>query len=81
MHYHQIVNGTEIDIPTLAGKIKMTIPAGINSGEIWRLKGKGLPYVNSTRVGDQFVRINIITPKSPSKKLKSILSDLKSGSP
>ena len=76
LHYHQLVNGTDIDIPTLSGKIKMKIPSGITSGQILRIKGKGFPYLNSTRLGDQFVRINIITPSKVSKKLKSILEDL-----
>ena len=76
LHYHQIVTGTEIDILTLSGKIKMKIPAGINSGEILRLKGKGLPYVNSTRFGDQFVRIKVITPKKTNKRLLSALEEL-----
>ena len=39
----------------------MKVPAGTLSGELLRLKGKGLPYVNSTRNGDQFVRINLNT--------------------
>ena len=56
----------------------MKIPPGIPSGQILRIKGKGLSYLNSTRLGDQFVRINIITPSKVSKKLKSILDDLSS---
>ena len=78
LHYHQLVNGADIDIPTLSGKIKMKIPPGITSGQILRIKGKGFSYLNSTRLGDQFVRINIITPSKVSKKLKSILDDLSS---
>ena len=76
LNYHQLVNGAEIEIPTLSGSIKMTIPGGIISGQLLRLKGKGLPYVNSTKSGDQFVRINLLTPDRLSKKLKSILGDL-----
>ena len=78
LHYHQIINGSEIDIPTLAGKIKMKIPAGLSSGQILRIKGKGFPYVNSTKVGDQFVRVNIITPSKSSKSLRLILDELSS---
>ena len=76
INYHQLVNGVEIEIPTLSGNIKMKIPAGIVSGELLRLKGKGFPYVNSTKSGDQFVRINLLTPDRPSKKLKIILDEL-----
>ena len=78
LHYHQLVGGTEIDIPTLGGKIKMKIPAGMNSGQILRIKGKGFAYLNSTKSGDQFVRINLITPLKISKKMQSILDDLES---
>ena len=76
VNYHQLVNGGEIQIPTLSGDIKMRVPAGTFSGELLRLKGKGLPYVNSTRNGDQFVRINLNTPSRLSNKMKSILNDM-----
>ena len=42
----QLINGAEIDIPTLSGKIKMKIPSGLASGQILRIKGKGFPYIN-----------------------------------
>jgi molecular chaperone DnaJ len=73
-----LVKGSEIDIPTLSGKIKMKIPVGLVSGQILRIKGKGFPYINSTRVGDQFVKVNLITPSKVNKKLDSILDDLSS---
>ena len=78
IHYHQLVKGAEIDIPTLSGKIKMKIPAGLNSGQILRIKGKGFPYINSTKVGDQFVKVNLLTPSNINKKMESILDDLSS---
>jgi len=54
----------------------MKVPAGIISGELLRLKGKGIPYVNSTRNGDQFVRVKLMTPSKMSKKTNIILDDL-----
>ena len=54
----------------------MKVPAGLVSGELLRLKGKGIPYVNSTRNGDQFVRVNLMTPSKLSKKANLILDDL-----
>ena len=78
VHYHQLVKGAEIDIPTLSGKIKMKIPEGLSSGQILRIKGKGFPYINSTKVGDQFVKVNLTTPTKVNKKLESILDDLSS---
>tara|TARA_Y100000994_G_scaffold249249_1_gene259922 strand:- start:6993 stop:8027 length:1035 start_codon:yes stop_codon:yes gene_type:complete len=76
VHYHQLVKGGEIDIPTLSGKIKMKIPSGLTSGQVLRVKGKGFPYINSTKVGDQFVKINLITPSKINRKTESILNDL-----
>lgn len=78
VHYHQLVKGAEIDIPTLSGKIKMKIPEGLSSGQILRIKGKGFPYINSTKVGDQFVKVNLTTPTKVNKKMDSILDDLSS---
>tara|TARA_Y100001968_G_scaffold321973_1_gene357289 strand:- start:103 stop:1137 length:1035 start_codon:yes stop_codon:yes gene_type:complete len=78
VHYHQLVKGAEIDIPTLSGKIKMKIPIGFTSGQILRIKGKGFPYINSTKVGNQFVKVNIITPTKINKKTESLLNDLSS---
>ena len=76
INYHQLVNGVEIKIPTLSGNIKMKIPPGISPGELLRLKGKGFPYINSTKNGDQFVRINLLMPEKPNKKIKIILDKL-----
>ena len=78
LHYHHLVRGAEIEIPTLSGKIKMKVPSGLTSGEVLRIKGKGFPYINSTKIGDQFVKINLITPTKSSKKLNLILDDLSS---
>jgi len=78
LHYHQLVNGGEIDIPTLSGKIKMKIPSGIKSGQILRIKGKGFSYINSAKLGDQFVRVNLMTPTRVTKKLDKVLKDLES---
>ena len=76
INYHQLVNGSEVEVPTLSGSIKMKIPSGLIAGQLLRLKGKGLPYVNSAKSGDQFVRVNLFTPDRLSKKLKIILDDL-----
>ena len=76
LQYPQAVFGTSIEVPTLSGKVKLKIPAGIKSGQILRLRGKGMPELNRNYSGDQLVKINIETPKKISKKTKSILEDL-----
>ena len=68
--------GTTIDIPTVDGKARVKIPAGTQGGKILRLKGKGLPDVNSYGRGDLLVNINVWTPKSLSKEEKAILENL-----
>ena len=76
IQYPQAVFGTTIQVPTLSGKVKLKIPAGIKSGQVLRLRGKGMQELNRNRFGDQLVRINIETPKKISKKAKSLMEDL-----
>ncbi len=69
--------GTQIEVPTLSGKVKIKIPSGTQSGKIFRLKGKGLPSVQSYGSGDQLIYVNIWTPKKLSSKEKDILEQLR----
>jgi molecular chaperone DnaJ len=57
------VFGTEVTVPTIDGKAKIKIPAGTQSGKIFRLKGKGFPSVQSYEKGDQLIHVNIWTPQ------------------
>ncbi len=72
----QAVMGTEIEIPTLTGKVNLKIPAGSQSGKILRLRGKGIPRLNSNMLGDQMVKIQIQTPTKPSKHEREIYKRL-----
>ena len=76
IQFPQAVFGTSIQVPTLSGKVKLKIPAGIKSGQVLRLRGKGMQELNRNHFGDQLVRINIETPKRVSKKAKSLMEDL-----
>jgi len=78
LQYPQAVFGTSIEVPTLSSKVKLKIPSGIKSGQVLRLKGKGMPELNRNRYGDQLVKINIETPQKYSKKAKSLLENLSS---
>ncbi len=62
--------GTTTEIPTVNGKVKIKLEEGVQSGKILRLKGKGLPSVNSYGVGDLLIHINVWTPQSLSKDEK-----------
>jgi len=56
------VLGAEVDVPTLDGRVSMKIPAGTQSGKIFRLKGKGIPDVHSRDIGDELVRVIVDIP-------------------
>ncbi len=70
--------GTTVEVPTIDGKAKIKIDPGTQGGKILRLKGKGVPEVNSYHRGDQLVHINIWTPKAISKEERDILEKLQS---
>jgi molecular chaperone DnaJ len=69
--------GTSIEIPTLDGKAKFKIEPGTQSGKVFRLRGKGLPEVNSYDRGDLLVDVNIWTPTQLSSEEKEILEKLR----
>ena len=68
--------GITLEVPTLDGKAKLKIPAGIQSGQILRMRGKGFPRVRGSSRGNQLVRIQVITPLSLSKEEKKIMGQL-----
>ncbi len=70
------VSGTEMEIPTLTGKVNLKIPAGVQSGKILRLRGKGIPHLNSNMVGDQMVKIQVRTPEKLDKTEKDLYRKL-----
>lgn len=74
------VFGTNIEVPTIDGKAKIKIPAGTQSGKIFRLKGKGFPNVHSYEKGDQLVHVNIWTPQNVSDEEKDMLEKLQQSS-
>ncbi|MFW6013685.1 MAG: molecular chaperone DnaJ [Candidatus Nanoarchaeia archaeon] len=71
----QAVFGDELEVPTLEGKAKMTIPAGTQSHKIFRLRGKGMPSLNTSSRGDELVRVIVQVPTKVSRKQKEILNE------
>jgi molecular chaperone DnaJ len=69
--------GTSVEIPTVDGKVKIKIDPGTQSGKVLRLKGKGLPDVNSYHKGDLLVNINIWTPQHLSSDEKKMVEKLR----
>ncbi len=70
------VFGTNVEVPTIDGRAKIKIPAGTQSGKIFRLKGKGFPEVQGYQRGDQLINVNVWTPQSVSTDEKSALEKM-----
>src|SRR5690625_187315 len=73
--YAQAALGDEIEVPTVHGKVKLKIPAGIQTGKTFRLKGKGVPNVRGYGHGDQNVRIRVVTPTNLTERQKELLRE------
>ncbi|WP_447641012.1 MULTISPECIES: molecular chaperone DnaJ [Chitinophagaceae] len=71
------VFGTQVEVPTIEGKAKIKIPAGTQSGKIFRLKGKGFPDVNGYGRGDELINVNIWTPTTLSHEEKEMLEKMR----
>ena len=69
--------GTQVEIPIVGGKVKLKIDAGTQPGKILRLRGKGLPELNSGYTGDQLVQVNVWTPKKLSSDERALLEKLR----
>ncbi|MBQ7515735.1 MAG: molecular chaperone DnaJ [Schwartzia sp.] len=71
----QAALGDTLEVPTLDGKVEMKIPAGIQSGQILRLKGRGIPFLRGKGRGDQHVRVKVLTPQKLSSRQKELLKE------
>ena len=71
--YAQAALGAEVEVPTLDGKVKLTIPEGTQPGAVFRLRGKGIPYLRGSGRGDQFVSVTVKVPKNLTSSQKELL--------
>ncbi|RZK60627.1 molecular chaperone DnaJ [Pedobacter frigiditerrae] len=69
--------GYSAEVPTIDGKAKIKIEPGTQSGKLLRLKGKGIPEINSYHRGDEIIHVNIWTPKALSSEERAILEKLR----
>jgi molecular chaperone DnaJ len=67
--------GARIEVPTLKGLESMDVPAGTQHGEVFKLKGRGLPDVRSYRTGDELVQVVIEVPKKLNDRQKTLLRE------
>ena len=71
--------GADIEVPTLNGKAKMRVPAGTQSGKMFRLRGKGMPDVHGYGRGDELVRVTVETPIGLNAKQRRLLEEFAKG--
>jgi molecular chaperone DnaJ len=71
------VLGTSKEIDTVTGKVRIKVEAGVQSGKILRLRGKGIPSINGYGKGDLLVHVNVWTPKTLNKQQKDFFETMK----
>jgi molecular chaperone DnaJ len=74
--FSQLALGARVEIPTLDGSAAIKIPAGTQSHKTLRLKGKGIPHLNSYGKGDELVRLVAWTPQSLGKEERAVFEEL-----
>ena len=79
--FTQAALGAEVEVPTLEGKAKMTIPEGTQSGTTFRMRGRGFPKLRGYGKGDQHVKVKVVTPTHLSEEQKDLLRQLDSALP
>ena len=72
----QAALGTEVEVPTMNGRVSMKIPAGTQSGTVFRVRGKGLPDVHDGRTGDLLVRVLVETPTNLNASQRCVFEDM-----
>ena len=78
LSFGQLALGETVEVPTLRGRAEMKIPAGTQSGKVFRLRGEGLPVFQGRGRGDQLVRIYVEVPKKLSDRQKELLREFDS---
>jgi molecular chaperone DnaJ len=75
LSFAQAALGAEVDVPTLEGPNRLKVPPGTQSGQVFRLKGRGIPDVNGYGRGDEIVRIVVETPRKLSARQRELLEE------
>ena len=72
----QAALGAELEVPTLDGNVKYDLPEGTQTGSVFRLRGKGVPYLRGNGRGDQYITVEVQTPKGLNAEQKALLRQL-----
>jgi molecular chaperone DnaJ len=76
VNFTQAALGIEVDVPTLYGDSKLKIPAGSQTGRVFRLKDRGIPHLHGNGRGDQMVVLRVVTPESLTKEQRKLFEEL-----
>ncbi|MBI4285204.1 MAG: molecular chaperone DnaJ [Chloroflexi bacterium] len=76
VNFAQSALGDHVEVPTLEGAAKLKIPAGSQTGSIFRLKNKGIPHLHKGGRGDQLVKLKVVTPESLTDEQRKLLKAL-----
>ncbi|HUU29925.1 MAG TPA: molecular chaperone DnaJ [archaeon] len=74
--FSQAALGADIEVPTLDGRARVTIPHGTQTGKILRMRGKGIPHLNAPGQGDQLIRVTVWTPTRLSSREHELFTEL-----
>ena len=74
--YAQIALGANVDVPMVSGTVTLQVPPGTQSGQVFNLRGRGLPRINSSSSGDLHVRLQLWTPESFSDEEQKLIRRL-----
>ena len=72
---HEAVMGAKIEVPTITGRVSLVIPKGASSGQILRLRGKGVKNAQSGNSGDQLVKLRIVMPQRIDRELQEFMEN------
>jgi molecular chaperone DnaJ len=74
--FPQVVLGAAIKVPGITGPLDLKVPAGTQSGQVFTLRGQGLPRVNASGKGDLHVRVQVWTPQGIDREAKRLIGEL-----
>jgi len=77
----EAANGAKIEVPTVDGSVKMTVPPATSSGQQFRLRGRGMPDLKKGAAGDQFIRVRIVLPPNLDEHSKELIREFEKLNP
>ncbi len=76
INFAQAALGAEVEVPTLEGNVKLKVPAGSQTGQVFRLKNKGIPHLHESGRGTQLATLLVVTPESLTKRQRQLFEEL-----